>query len=85
VTAALAWECQRDRLADTLGRLRRRLAQDELSCFLVDRAAFSLEALDGLLEPTAGDLVRAGWDVDDALEVVDRHSRRLRSSMGCRP
>jgi hypothetical protein len=82
---ALAWEHQRDRLADALGRLRRRHDVYEYDRILADQAAASLDALDALLEPCVADLVRAGFDVDDALDLADRHVARLHARMGGRP
>ena len=85
MSAVLAWQHHRDRLADALGRLRNRLQDDELGLFLADRAAASLDALDALFEPTAGDLVAEGFEVERALDLVDRHVAELHSRMGGRP
>jgi hypothetical protein len=82
--AALAWEYHRDRLADALGRLRRRCGAG-YERILADEAAASLDALDALMEPCAADLVRAGFDVDVALDLVDRHVARLHARIGGRP
>lgn len=81
----LAWNFQRDRLADSLGRLRRRHEPDEYERILADRAASALDAIDAFLEPTAAELVRDGWNIDAALERVDRHRARLYHRMGGRP
>lgn len=83
--SVLAWEHQRDRLADALGRLRRRHEADEYDRILADRAAASLDSIVALFEPTAADLVAAGWEVDEALEVVDRHVAELHRRMGGKP
>lgn len=85
VSAVLAWEHHRDRLADALGRLRRRYDVDEYDHILADRAAASLVSIDALVAPTAADLVRAGWAVDQALEEVDRHYAQLARRMGGPP
>jgi hypothetical protein len=79
MSAAMAWEHHRDRLANTIRTLRRRNYSG------ADNLAASLDSIDALLEPTAGDLVRTGWDVDEALKFVDRHVRELHSRMGGRP
>jgi hypothetical protein len=86
VSAVIAWEFHRDRLADSLRLLRQR-HQDatDYDRILADRAAASLEALDALLEPSAGELVRAGWTTDDALARVDQHVTQLRQRMGGKP
>jgi hypothetical protein len=82
---AVAWRYQRDRLADALGRLRRRhVDASSYDRILADQAAASLDALDALLEPCAADLVRAGWEVDAALVHVDRHRDELYGRMGGR-
>jgi hypothetical protein len=82
----VAWAHQRDRIADSISRLRRRhpdpLSYDRL---LADRIAASLDSLDAMLEPTAADLVGAGFDVDEALGHVDRQRDRLYARMGGTP
>ena len=84
--SAAAWEFQRDRLADAVGRLRRRHPDPaDYDRILADRAAASLDVLDALFEPCAGELVAAGLDVDRALELVDRHRDRLHSKLGGKP
>jgi hypothetical protein len=84
VSAVTAWRYQRDGLADALGRLRRRHPKG-YDRVLVDRAVASLDVLDALLEPTAAELVTAGWDVDVALEYVDRHRAALCARVGGGP
>jgi hypothetical protein len=49
--------------------------------YLLERIAGRVETIDACLWPTAGDLVRHGFDVERALELVDRHTRRLRAML----
>ena len=75
-----------DRAADAVGRLRRRHPDpDDYDRILLDRAAASLDAIDAMLQPCAEELVAADWDVDEALEAVDRHSGELHGRLGGKP
>jgi len=78
-----AYTYQREELARDIGRLRRRLSRDGYDdAHLVDRIAHRVECLDSLFQPTAGELVRAGFEIDDALRIVDDETARLRSLLG---
>ena len=79
MSAVLAWEFHRDRLANTIRTLRRRNYSG------ADNLAASLDSLDALFEPTAGELVAGGYDVDEALELVDAHAAELYRRMGGKP
>ncbi len=79
MSAVLAWEYHRDRLAATIRTLRRRNYSG------ADNLAASLDSLDAMFEPTAAELVAAGWDVGAALERTDRHAAALHKRMGGRP
>ena len=79
MSAVLAWEHHRDRMAATIRTLRRRNYSG------ADNLAASLDSLDAMFEPTAGELVRAGLDVDKALAIVDRHAAALHHRMGGKP
>jgi hypothetical protein len=82
----VAWEHHRDRLAAALRVLRRRRPDEfDFDRIQADRAAAALDALDRLFEPTAGELVAAGHDVDEALALVDRHVAALHKRMGGKP
>lgn len=85
MTTVLAWNHHVERTADALARLRRRHEPESYDRLLADRAASELEWLDLLVQPTAADLVRAGMDVDRALETVYAHSDALRGRIGGRP
>jgi hypothetical protein len=84
VLLARVWE-----LADEVGRLSRRIDPDSSASFSVDRIASHVYAIDGMLRPTAAELV--AWSapgddeaVDEALRIVEEHYRRLRRRMGGR-
>jgi hypothetical protein len=82
-TLVLAWEYQRDQLADEVRRLRvRHPTPDSYDRVIADRLAAGIATLDSLFEPTAADLVRRGLDVDDALDQVDAHAEALYARMG---
>ncbi len=85
MSAVVAWESHRDRIAGAVRLLRRRHEADEYDRLLADRIAGSLDALDAMFEPTAGEMVAHGLDVDAALESVDRHRDALYSRMGGKP
>ena len=53
--------------------------------YLADRLAGHLEALWLLVAASASDYVRAGFEVSEAIELVDRHAEKLHSRMGGRP
>jgi hypothetical protein len=74
------WEAAGD-----VGRLGRYAEPGSSLQHLADRLACHVLTLDAMLRPTAADLVRAGFEVDQALEHVDRHVARLHSRMGGRP
>jgi hypothetical protein len=79
-------EMQRDRIAETIGRLRRRHPEsDEYDRILADRIAASLDSLDAMLEPCAAELIRAGLSVEEALAQVDRRREALYRQMGGAP
>ena len=81
-----AYEHQRNEAANAVRILRRRRPDEfDFDRIQADKVAKALEAIDALLEPTAGDLVRAGWDVDEALEYADTHAEALRRRMGGQP
>ncbi len=82
MSAVLAWEHHRDRIAGAVRLLRCRHEPDEYDRILADRIAASLDSLDAMFEPTAGELVAEGFEVDRALELVDRHVDELRARMG---
>jgi hypothetical protein len=86
--SAIAWEYRRDALADDIRRLRRRFASNENAwsgVYIADRLASHLDALDALLEPCAAEFVAAGFDVDEALGIIDRHADELWRRLGGRP
>lgn len=67
-----------DSIATEVGRLRR-LTKPETSLFYcVDRLADHVEALDCMLEPSAGELSKL-VDVEEALAIVDARTSQLRS------
>lgn len=67
-------------IAGDVGRLRRR----DLGTggYIVDRLAGNVESLDAAIFVSAGELVREGATVEEALELVDGRSRRLRRLLG---
>lgn len=78
-----------DGLATDVGRLRRdpAVAENTLLEWRIDRVADHVEALVGIVEPTAADLVAAFHPGDDAataaaLDHVDDRHRRLRHQLG---
>ena len=86
LSAVLAWEHQFGRAVDAVGRLRRRLPDPaDYDRIMLDRLARSLDSLDAMFEPCAADLVREGFEVDEALKIVDRHAAELHRRMGGRP
>jgi hypothetical protein len=68
-----------DLLAD-LARLRRRARDDEYTLVIVDRIHGTLETIDCILWPSAGELVQAGRPVEQALMIVDRRSQHVRDA-----
>jgi hypothetical protein len=84
VVNAAAWEFQRDRAADAIGRLRRRHPDaDDYDRILVDRIAETVLSLDAMFVGIHDFL--DGDDYDRAFAELDRHDDRLRSRMGVRP
>lgn len=75
-------EVRIDEAAADVARLRRRLCEDEYGAHLVDRVAFDLLAIDAALGVSAAELVAAGYDVDEALEIVDRRDTSLQRRLG---
>lgn len=71
-----------DRLAGDVGRARRRVDAESSLMFTIDRVAGGLELLDAMLRPSAGELVRRGMPVDDAIELVDRRAGTLAGLLG---
>lgn len=74
-----------DALAADVGRLRRRSASNEEAWtgpYIVERLAQHVETVDAALQPSAGELVAAGFDVDTALSTVDARARRFRELLG---
>jgi hypothetical protein len=73
-------------LAEDVGRLRRRLRDesrdDTYLAFVAGRVAAHVESLDGMLFPTASELVVAGAAVGEALDTVDERTRSLRRLLG---
>ncbi len=80
-----AWDHHRDQIAGAVRLLRRRHEVDAYDHVLACRIAASLDSLDAMFEPTAGELVAEGFEVDEALAIVDRHADELRSRMGGKP
>jgi hypothetical protein len=78
-------------LADDVGHLRRHLASlvdgydGTYTAHLVERIAVHVDTLDSLVRPTAGELVKAGVPVDEALVAVDRHRAELERRLDSRP
>lgn len=64
-----------EELAAEVGRLRRRTDLD-VAAHYVDRIASLVERLWVDVTPSAGDLVREGLSVDDALAEAEREKRR---------
>lgn len=80
-----------DEIARDLGRLRRRFeSNDWTGVYLVERLAGTVETLDCMVSPSAGELYRSfmvecGDDqvaLEEALAVVDRHAAELRRLLG---
>jgi hypothetical protein len=71
--------------AREVGRIRCRAEPDSSLAYLGERLASHVEGLWLLEAPTAANYVAAGLDVDDALEIVDRHVGELNARMGGRP
>jgi hypothetical protein len=74
---------QVEEAARDISRLRRRVTSDYDS-HLVERLADRVEALDAVIWPTAGELVRDGLPVDNALARVDARAFELRRLLGRR-
>ena len=72
-------------IAREVRRLRCRVEPDSSLAYLADRLASHVEGLWLLEAPTAANYVVAGPDVEDALEIVDRHVDELNARMGGRP
>jgi hypothetical protein len=74
-------------LAEDVGRLRRRLRDDEYGSFIVDRVAGHVEAIDSFFRPTAAEFYFANFAIsgdaklsaEEALGDVDERARRLRA------
>ena len=76
-----------ERLARDLGYLRRRFASNEAAWtgeYLADRLAGHVQSLDAMLHASAGELVRQGVDVEQALALVDRRGAEIRWLLGDR-
>lgn len=79
-----------ERIASDLGRLRRRICEDEYGLHLVDRIGASVETLDAITRPRAADIYQAnrafGVAEDEAaeaaLEDVDARRRDIRALLG---
>lgn len=74
-----------ERLAADVGRIRRRFASNEGAwsvAWLADRLAEQVESLDCMLSASAGELVREGDEVDDALRSVGRRQALIRRLLG---
>ena len=76
-------------LADVLGRFRRQLnpEPDGLIEWRLNLAAGHVEALIGMIEPTAAEIVAFTYPGDDeataeALHIVDARHARLRAQLG---
>ena len=67
-----------DRLAGHLGRLHKRDPDN----WIIHQASDNIEQLDILLQPTAADLVRGGYEPELALRAVDQHTDRLKRKLG---
>jgi hypothetical protein len=80
---ARAFLAQVEALAVDAARLRRRVDGD-YSVHLVERVGDRVECLDALVQPTAGELVRDGLPVDEALGRVDARAAELRRLLGRR-
>jgi hypothetical protein len=68
-------------MADDLGRLRRAGVEN----YALERLGNSLETLDAMLRPSAGQLYRRGWSVREALAVVDGERADLRRRLCVEP
>lgn len=68
-------------IADDVGRLRRLGVEH----YALERMAHNLDSLDAMLRPSAGQLVREGLSVHDALGVVDRQRAALLWKVGHSP
>ncbi len=84
--ARRAYEHQRNEAANAVRILRRRRPDGfDFDRIQADKVARALEVIEALLEPTAGDLVAVGWEVDEALEYADAHAAELHRRMGGKP
>ena len=81
---AVAFLWQVELAALDLARLGRRVG-DDYSVHLIERVGDRVECLDLLVQPTAGELVRAGVSVDEALARVDSRAAELRRLLGRSP
>jgi hypothetical protein len=78
-------------LADDVGRLRGHLAsivddfESTYCAHVVERMGCHVDRLDSWARPTAGELVKAGVPVDEALVAVDRHGAELERRLDSRP
>ncbi len=79
-----AWKHYRNELANEI-RIQLRYSTVPKVRTSADRCAGLLDSIDAMLEPSAGDLVQAGYEVDEALEIVDRHTAELHKRMGGKP
>lgn len=70
-----------DELATDVGRLQRRCEPETSLAHLAHRLAVGVDLLDAMLQPSASELVAAGADVDEALELVDRRAREIRQRL----
>ena len=75
-----------ERLAEDVGRLRRRIRDESRDnsylAFLAGRVADRIDSLDCMIGQTAGELVAAGADVGQALDHVDERAASLRRLLG---
>jgi hypothetical protein len=85
IVQARAFVYQLEQLAADVGRLRRRLRDDEYGLHLVDRIGGRVDAIDSLVHPCAAELVVAGDTVDEALAFTDGRAFRIRALLGVTP
>ncbi len=67
--------------AEDLGRIRRS-ATDTAFAWRLERLAGRVWCLLASCQPTAADLVREGHQVDEALRLADRETRRMERLLG---
>jgi hypothetical protein len=82
MSVATAFLANLEDIAGDVGRLRRRLPADGYDAFLVDRIGSRIDILDGLVQPTAGELVADGEATDAALAHVDARRNQIRMLTG---